>query len=141
MLLELLGFLELLFELGELGVAAVVAGVFDQLLGGFVMREGLGGGFALGEEEAGLFEMVVGEMKPHAAAGGEEAYFVEVVLGFFPFVGVAEVGSSGEEAARVTMVEVSGPTEAANGLFQVFRRLRRSRADGRGQGRDGRGRW
>ena len=77
-------------------VAAMVAGFFDQLRGGFVVRSSVSDGFSLSQQEAGLFQVVVGEVEAHAAARSEDADFVEIVLGFLPFAGVAEVGGSGE---------------------------------------------
>src|SRR5258708_38589404 len=62
-------------EFRELGVAAVVAGVGDELRGGFVVRAGVSR-LVLRDPQASLLQVVIGEEQPHAAAGGEDADFV-----------------------------------------------------------------
>jgi hypothetical protein len=98
----------------------VVAGVGDELLGGFVVGECFGGGFTLGEQEAGLFQVVVGEEESHAAASGKDADLFEIVLGFGPFLGVAEVCGSREKAAR-EFVKSPGEPQAAHGFIEMLR--------------------
>jgi len=90
----------------------------DELVGGFVVGTS-GVGLGLGEEKAGLLQVVVGEMESHAAAGGEDADFVEVVLGAGEVAEVAVVGGSGEEAER-KVIEDSRFSETIDGFLEVL---------------------
>ena len=92
-------------ELGEVGVAAVVAGLGDQGFGLVEVVEGLGA--VGGEEVAGHGEVVVGEVESHAGAGGDLEDFLEVVG-----------GSSGEEGAR-EKVEWAGAADVFYSLVEV----------------------
>jgi hypothetical protein len=59
----------------------VIAGFVNKLLGGIIVGVRVFGSL-LREEKSRLFEVVVGEEEPHAAASGEDADLVEVELGF-----------------------------------------------------------
>ena len=80
-------------KLGELPVAAVVAGFIDQR-------------FGFGEIADG--EMVVGEVELHAGAGGDAKDFVEIAG-----------RAAGEEGAR-KVVECPRTAEEVDGLFEVM---------------------
>ncbi len=64
-------------QLGQLGVAAVVAGVVDDAAGGGEVGAG-GGRVGLGEGEAGVAKVGVGFVEAEAAAGGEGEGFVSL---------------------------------------------------------------
>ena len=53
----------------------------------------------LRKKEPRLFEVVIGEKESHAAAVGEYADFVEVLLGGAEIAGMAEVRGASQEGA------------------------------------------
>src|SRR5579863_2455589 len=79
-------------EFGEFGIAAVVDGFVDE---------------AFGFGEVAFGEMVVGEVKAHAGAGGDFEDFLEVV------------GSAAGEMGEGKDVERPGAPEEVNGLVEV----------------------
>ena len=89
---------ELLGEVFEVFVSAVVARVVDQLAGGFVVLTGFLL-LALGEVEAGVFEVAVGFVEAHFASGRDFHRFVEVEFGGCEVAADAVEVGSGEQAA------------------------------------------
>ena len=104
-------------EPGQLLVAAVVAGLLDELAGYGEVGEG-GGGRAFGEGEAGEAEVGVGLVEAEAAAGGEGEGFVEVLAGEGKGAGVGVEGGAGEEAEG-EVVLLAGAAEAVDGGQEV----------------------
>ena len=86
-----------MLQVGEFGVAAVVAGGVDDGTGFGEVGAGVGGG-AFGEGEAGEAEVGVAFVEAEAAAGGEGEGFGEVLAGEGEGAGVGVEGGAGEEA-------------------------------------------
>src|SRR5262249_20853752 len=99
-------------ERGQLLVAAVVAGLVDDLAGGDEGELSPGGG-VLGEGETGEAEGGVALMEGEAAAGGGVEGFVEGFAGDVEGAGVGMEGGAGEEAEGEVVLP-AGSTEAVD---------------------------
>ncbi len=97
----------------------MVAGGGDQLRGRFEVLAGFLA-LALGEKQAGLFEVVVGEMEAHAATGGQGEGFVEIALSGGEVAALAAESSAGEQAAGKVVFRARF-AQALDGLVQMRR--------------------
>jgi hypothetical protein len=93
-------------ELGQLAVAAVVAGGVDDRPGAVEVLAG-GDGVVFGEAEAGEAEVGVGFVEAEAAAFGKGEGFVEVAVGEVVGAGVGVKGGAGEEAEEEVLLDAS----------------------------------
>lgn len=87
------------FESCNFIIAPAVAGFVDELGGGGEVFAGFVW-LALGEAEAGGFEVVVGQVELHFAAFGYFARFVQVALGEFVVAGYPMQFRPRQQAAR-----------------------------------------
>ena len=125
----------LLLDVGEVGVAAVVAGFVDE--GAGLVEAAAGGvGLVAGQVQPGPFEMAVGLVQAHLAAPGDLLGFAEVALGSGEVALVAGEFGAGEQAAGELLL-LSGLSEAIDGGAEVlfrFAEVSVARGAGRGQG-------